>query len=98
MKQQEVMQKPRTLAEIVRAIREPVGHKDSDWLLIEALQSLIYYRSLNPQQRKEVQMIIDEYVAKSTVSPSDRSLYKIQGLFPLYDQGEEEPKPESAER
>lgn len=74
------MNKPRVLSDLAKAMGEPVGHADADMLLIETLQSLIFYRNLNPQQRDSVQKIIDGWIAKSTVSPGQRSSYQV-GLF-----------------
>ena len=52
---------PRPLPELAIAMAEPIGHQAADALLIEALQSLIYRRTLNPQQRDAVQKLLDAY-------------------------------------
>jgi hypothetical protein len=70
--------KPRPLVEIAKEMAEPIGHAKTDALLIETLQSLIYYRTLNPQQRNAVQAIIDNYIAHSSVSPGQRSLFHVE--------------------
>lgn len=60
------MNKPRTLTELASAMEQPMSHQEADKLLIESLQSLMFHRTLNPQQRDTIQKMLMLYHAKLT--------------------------------
>lgn len=57
---------PRNLPDLALEMARPIGHSDADKLLVEALQSLVFQRTLNPQQRDAVLELLNQYRMKLT--------------------------------
>lgn len=69
---------PRDLPDLAIAMARPMGHQEADKLLVEALQSLIFRRTLNPQQRDAVLAMLNAYRMKLT----------REGQLTLFGEGE----------
>ncbi len=67
--------RPRQLSELAQEMQKPFGHQQKDMLLIEALQSLVYHRTLNPQQRDFVLTIVQQYRLSQDLQGMQMSLF-----------------------